>query len=143
MAIKPTPEIAYDGIGLSMKTLGKTKEAIKILEEKKQTTKSDRLIACLGHLYLYEQDQSKARKQFLSLIDTSPIWSAWLSRALKMKKLTQDRKFISKATKIITTKKEYFPALEKTLLQHAKTFKIPHTQSLVIRLQKYKQNTNG
>jgi hypothetical protein len=129
----PVPDIAYDGIALSMKEQGQIKEAIKKL--KTYNNKNDRLLSALGHLYLYDNDQINAKKTFIKLIQSSNIWSAWFSKVLKMKDLILQKDFVIDLIKIILEKKDIFPSQEQTLLQHAKNFKVVIANKLEQRLR--------
>ena len=116
--------IAFDGIAASFVAQNKTAQAIEILEGKRSDSSHERLLASLAHLYTIDKDWEKARSLYLELIETSSIWSAWLSRLLKNKKVFEQRVFLQKLAKIIFLKEFGFPKVEGRLLQIFKDFKL-------------------
>jgi len=122
---KKSSGIAYEGLAVSSIALGKQKETLDILEKKFLEDKNhERLLVSLAQLSFEQKLDAKARKYFLQLIKESEIWSAWLQRTLKFKRLFSDAQFVKDVSFELSRRDEVPQKMVQELLVYAKNHKL-------------------
>ena len=116
--------IVFDGLAASLSSQDKTKEAIKIFEELTLHHNEERAFIALANLYYLDNEYQKARALYLKVIDSSDIWSAWLSSLLKAPKVVDDVNFIKSLVKVVLKKEKTFMHVEKKLQAYARKYSL-------------------
>lgn len=108
--------IAHEGLAKSLSELGRVDEAIKELTDQARIHQNERIYGALANLFIFKEDYLQAASWFLKAIDTSEVWSAWLSRALKFESILGTPNFLEQVTEIVLRKEKLVPNIEEKLL---------------------------
>lgn len=111
-------EIASEGLAMSLSSVGRSAEAIQVIEATVQEyAKNARVLATLAQLYIYDEREDKARQYLLEAIRIGDPWSPWLARVFSAKAYYSNSKFLSQVVSELQHKPEVMVDIEKRLLQ--------------------------
>ena len=116
--------ISAEGLAASLVAKKKHQEARKELEALHEMhPDEERITAALAHIYLLNNQIQKSQKLYLSLVHSSKIWTAWLTRILRSSRLTSDVKWTTKLLHTVDLKKDIPPKLYNRLHQLTQNMK--------------------
>jgi hypothetical protein len=136
--------MAQEAYAMSMASVGKSAEAVTVLNMELQKHDNARVHAAIAQLHVFENDKKKAQKHLLRAIEIGDPWSTWLMRVFTSKTFTEDRVFLRNLVPVINAKKDVVADAEFKLVHLLQKHKLTlEEQVMMKRLRKRAEETSG
>lgn len=116
-------ETASEALGFTLSSQGRIPEALKILEGFGEGAPV-RLHMTVARLHLMLAQDAEARQAFLRGLKKAEVWSMWVSYALKVPSFNEDKGFVSELLRILASKPQVLPGVEKQVLTLAQNLAV-------------------
>lgn len=136
--------MSQEAYAMSMASVGKSAEAIVVLNAELEKYDDARIHAAIAQLYVFEGNKKQAQKHLLRAIEVGQPWSPWLMRVFTSKTFTEDRVFLRNLVPVINAKKDIVADAEFKLVHLLQRQKLTlEEQVMMKRLRKRAEETSG
>lgn len=128
--LNKAPLIAAEGLAMSLSQVGRSQEALEILEKLEPKHPHERLWATLSQLCVYNNQVNKAQDYLLRALQGQESWSVWFERALRQQPL-HDPNFLIQVNTIVTTKSQIPKDQQTRWIQILKHHNLHHQAQII------------
>ena len=107
--------IAAEGVAMALSSVGRSQEAIEILQNIEGYASNHRILSALSQLSIYVGKEDEAKRFLLAALEISDTWSVWLERVLQRSEF-QTPEFLRQVAWLIAGKEAVMIDQEKRLM---------------------------
>ena len=98
--------VAHEAYAMAMASVGKSAVAIERLESELAKYNTAKISAALAQLYVFTEQNDKARESLMAAIRQGNPWSPWLSRVFTSKAFKENESFLTELVEVLEQKKD-------------------------------------